>query len=310
MRRLPYLFAVATLVFGQISAERLVAQSPAAAPAAAQIHLSVLARHSNQKPVVPTVGELQLKLDGRQAALRTVESATAEPTELVLLMDSVNGGRDATQFGDIRTFLGALPPNVKASIAYMTSGQAVFAGLLTSDAKALTAQLQLRSAPAASAFFCLSDLAKHWPSKDAAAHRVVLLITSGVEPYNGSTYDPSNQYVQASIEDALRAALTVHTIFWGNASSSAGSATAYEVGGQSYLLDVATTTGGGAYGFGFGSAVSFKPYLDEILARLKSDYLLRFDLPAGLHPGHLRLSLKNTNKANNVTAPAGLYLPK
>jgi len=310
MRKSAYLFTSVMVALWGAWQLPVAAQVPAAASTQGQVHLSVLARHGDQKPVAPVLADLQLKLDGRAATLRSVELATAQPTELVLLMDSMNGGRDASQFDDIRGFLSTLPPNVKATMAYMTSGQAVLAGPLTSEAKALVAELKMHTAPAASAYFCLSDLAKHWPSKDVAAHRVVVLISSGIEPYNSSTYDPSNQYVQAAVEDSLRAGLTVETIFWGNSSSSAGSTTAYEVGGQSYLLELATTTGGGAYGFGFGSPVSFKPYLDEIEARLKSDYVLAFDLPAGVRPGRVRISLKNANKANNVTAPTGLYLAK
>ena len=65
----------------------------------------------------------------------------------------------------------------------------------------------------ASPYFCLSDLAKNWPSHDRTARREVLMVTDGVDNYNRQ-YDPEDPYVMSAINDSVRAGLVVFSIYW------------------------------------------------------------------------------------------------
>ncbi len=64
-------------------------------------------------------------------------------------------------------------------------------------------------------YFCLSDLAKRWPSQDPAARREVVMVTDGVDNYQRQ-FDPEDPYVQAAIADSLRAHLVVYALYWKN----------------------------------------------------------------------------------------------
>ena len=93
----------------------------------------------------------------------------------------------------------------------MQNGRAVFSGPLTPNHATAAQQLHLPlGAPGADAspYFCLSDLAKRWPSNDRAARREVIMITDGVDYYH-LQYDPEDPYVQAAIQDLVRANLVV-----------------------------------------------------------------------------------------------------
>ena len=89
----------------------------------------------------------------------------------------------------------------------MQNGQAVFTGGFTADhAQALRGLHLSGGTPGSSAspYFCLSDLAKHWPSKDRSARREVVMISDGVDPYY-MEYDPDEPYLKAAIYDSVRA---------------------------------------------------------------------------------------------------------
>jgi len=62
---------------------------------------------------------------------------------LVLLIDSSARNSLGSQFSEIEHFINDLPPNVKAGIAYMQNGQAVFAGSLSTDHARVLSALHL-----------------------------------------------------------------------------------------------------------------------------------------------------------------------
>ncbi len=85
----------------------------------------------------------------------------------------------------------------------------------------------------ASPYLCLSDFSKHWPGAPSnaavdgavapapAQHkaRFVLMISNGVDPYNGSTsvMNQDSPYVSASVKDAQRAGVAVYSIYFSDA---------------------------------------------------------------------------------------------
>lgn len=254
---------------------------------------------------------VHVKVDGRNASINQWQSmrGTSAPVELVLMIDDGARGSLGGELGDIRNFLGKLPPNVKVTLAYMEYGRAALAGPLTADHEKAIAELHLPAgAPGmnASAYFCLSDLAKHWPSQDDSARREVIMITDGVDYYN-LHYDPEDPYVQAAIRDAAQANLVVYSIYWKDAGRIARSW--YETNaGQNLLAEVTQATGGYSYWIGYGNPVSLTPYFDDFNHRLQNQYELGFLAP--LHGKPQVESLKVKIAAPNVktTAPQRTYL--
>ncbi len=229
--------------------------------------------------------------------------------ELVVLIDDGARGSLGTQLSDIAKFIGSLPPNAKVAVAYMINGRAAFTSPLSTDRAAVAHELHLPIAGAAgisaSPYFCLSDLAKNWPSRDARARREVVMVTDGVDNYN-RRYDPNDPYVQAAIDDSVRAHLIVYSVYW--TSSGRFDRSMYGSNdGQNLLAQVAEATGGNSYWQGFGNPVSFQPYFEDINQRLQNQYEIDFMAPLGSKPQMESLRLK-VNAPAKVEAPQQVYV--
>lgn len=254
---------------------------------------------------------VHVQVDGRDASITSWQSAkaTSAPVEIVLLID--NGSRESLgrELGDIRHFLGTLPPNVKVAIAYMQNGNAALAGPLTADTQKAAAELHLPMGAAgmnASPYFCLSDLAKHWPSNDASARREVIMITDGVDYYD-LRYDPEDPYLMTAIADAVRAHLVVYSIYWKNTGRVAQSW--YETNaGQNLLGQLTAATGGKSYWMGYGNPVSLLPYFDDFSERLKNQYELGYLVPLHGKAQVESLKVKIATRDLKTTAPEKTYV--
>lgn len=254
---------------------------------------------------------VHVEVDGHNASVNRWQSTkgTGAPVELVLMIDDGARASLGRELGDIRRFLETLPPNVKATVAYMEYGNATLSGPLTADHAKAAAELHLPvGAPGmnASPYFCLSDLAKHWPSKDASARREVIMITDGVDYYE-MQYDPDDPHVQAAIHDAVRSNLVVYSIYWKDAGAAAQGW--YETNaGQNLLSQVTAGTGGYSYWMGYGNPVSLTPYFDEFKQRLENQYELGFVAPLHGKSQVASLKVKTTARDLKITAPQQTYL--
>jgi phosphatidylserine decarboxylase len=254
---------------------------------------------------------VHVQVDGRDASIARWQSmkGTSAPVELVLMID--NGARASLgrELGDIRHFLGTLPPNVKVTVAWMEYGRAALAGPLTADHNKAASALHLpMGAPGmnASPYFCLSDLAKHWPSNDAAARREVIMITDGVDYYD-LRYDPEDPYLLSAITDSVRADLVVYSIYWRSAGRVAQSW--YETNaGQNLLSEVTSATGGYSWWMGYGNPVSLTPYFDDFSQRLKNQYELGFLAPLRGKAEVESLKVKIIARDVKTTAPQKTYV--
>src|SRR5579863_3365192 len=206
-----------------------------------QALVTVLPAHDKDASPTLSQQDLTLKVDGKNSTITNLTPLRDQSSqlELVLLIDGAARTSMATQLGDIAKFVKTLPPAAKVAIAYMQNGQAVFAGPLTTDrAQALKALHIPGGVPGVSAspYFCLSNLAQHWPSNDRAARREVVMITDGVDYYS-PRYDPEDPYMQAAVTDSVRAGLVVYSIYWQNHGRFDRSGYATNAG-QNLLLSV------------------------------------------------------------------------
>jgi hypothetical protein len=195
------------------------------------------------------------------------------------------------------------------AIAYMENGRAVLASQLSSNSDQVLKGLHLSTgAPGsnASPYFCLSDLAKNWPSHDRTARRQVLMITDGVDNYE-RRFDPDDPYVQAAINDSVRAGLVVHSIYWrdmGRFNSGLYATNA----GQNLLSIVTQATGGNSYWQGVGNPVSLQPYLQDLRRRLNHQYELTFTAPSKGKPEVQSLKVDLHVPSAKVDAPQRVFV--
>jgi hypothetical protein len=269
-----------------------------------QAVVTVLPKHEGEVPPGVANQDLSVKVNGKSAKVTKWApfQSPADSVELVLLIDGSARNSLGRQMEDMARFINSLPPNVKMAVGYMDHGRALFAAPLSADHALAARQLHLpggMSGSDASPYFCLSDLAKNWPSKDADARREVVMVTDGVDNYQRG-FDPSDPYVDAAINDSVRGRLVVYSIYW----KSQGSYGQNENNiGQNYLSEVTQATGGKAFGLGMGNPVSFDPYFDELTRRLRNQYELRFSGVPGGKPGIETFKLKLSAPGTEVDAP-------
>ncbi|HTY85745.1 MAG TPA: hypothetical protein VMB19_16110 [Silvibacterium sp.] len=287
----------------------LAAVSPALAQgadtASAQVVITAVGK-GNEMPAPLRQQDLQVQVGGKSTAVADFVALRGDRAglELVVLIDGSARSSLGTQLSDIQRFVNSLPPTTWVGIAYMQNGRAVFSQPLTADKAEALKALRLPAGSAgsnASPYFCLSDLAKNWPSINRENRREVVMITDGVDPYN-LRFDPDNPYVQAAIIDSVRAGLIVDSIYWHDLGR-------YDRGlyennsGQSLLNQVTQTTGGKSYWQGVGNPVSFAPFFDDLGRRLQNQYELGFDVPTKSKPEIVTLKVKATGPDVKVDAP-------
>jgi hypothetical protein len=254
---------------------------------------------------------LHVKVNGKESNVTgwTQLRSPRSKVEMVVLIDDGARASLGTQMSDIVKFIQGLPPDAKVAVAYMENGRAAFGGPLTTDHAAAARELHLpisgMPGVSASPYFCLSDLAKNWPSKDAHARREVVMVTDGVDYYE-VRYDPEDPYVEAAIEDSIRAHLIVYSIYWRN-HGFLGRTGYADYDGQNLLALLTEATGGNSYWLGFGNPVSFEPYLADINRRLDNQYELDFMAPMGSKPQMETLNLKVSAHVK-IDAPQQVYV--
>jgi hypothetical protein len=268
--------------------------------------VTILPAHSGEDMAKVSTQDLKIKVNGKDSSVTGFAHLTGpqSPLEIVVLIDGAARTSIGQQFNDISSFVKEMPADSKITFAYMENGRAVLAGPFSSNAAQVLNGLHMSAGSPgsnASPYFCLSDLAKNWPSKDPSARREVLMITDGVDNYD-RRLDPDDPYVDAAINDSVRAGLVVYSIYWhdmGRMSSSA-----YATGaGQDLLQLVSQATGGNAYWEGNGNPVSFQPFLADLRSRFSHQYGLSFAASLKNKPEVETLKLELKVPSAKVEAP-------
>ncbi len=246
---------------------------------------------SKQSAMV-TPANVALELSGHTTPIQSLDPLAPENTQVALLIDDGLRTSIGRQFSDIQQFLNGLKPGVEVMIGYMQNGRVAPVQPFTTDHASAAQKLRLPfGSPglSASPYICLSDFSKSWP-REAAEYgrpaassqirktRIVLMITNGVDPYNGSV-SPLNQnspYVDNATSDAQRAGISVYSIYSADAGIRGGAAA---FSGQSYLNEIAEGTGGLALNQLRGPLPSLAPFFTQFLGALDHTYVASFDAP-------------------------------
>ncbi len=257
--------------------------------------------------------DLRIKVNGKDSTITnwTPLRGQDDRLEVVILIDSGARTSLGTQLNEVGNFVKNLPPAAKVSIAWMANGTAQLATPLTTDRQQALKGVHLPAGfPGASAspYFALSNLAQHWPSNDRAARRVVVMITDGIDYYN-PRYDPEDPYMQASINDSVRAGLVVYSIYWQNRGRFDRSQYGTDAG-QNLLLNVTQATGGNSYWQGYGNPVSFQPYFKDLERRLENQYEVGFTTPLKGKPDVASMKLKVNGISGKVEAPQQVFVAR
>jgi hypothetical protein len=264
-----------------------------------------LIAYDSKTPATLTAANVGLKVDNRNTTIANLAPIRAGGTQVALLIDDGLRTSVGRELNNLRAFVTSLPPGTEIFIGYMQNGRVVPAGNLdgfTTDHAAAAEGLHIPAGVpgiSASPYFCLSDFVKNWPGDAEGASvaqqqpshkaRIVLMITNGVDPYNGSTsiLNQDSPYVSAAVTDAQRAGVPVYSIYFSDAGFRGGRGS---FSGQSYLSQLAQGTGGIAFYLGTGNPVSLAPFLNQFKGALAETYVATFPVEENKKMVSLKLS--------------------
>jgi hypothetical protein len=304
-----YLLALALLTATATVAQAAQQEGPAPTQA--------LVAFDSKAPVSPTPSDVTIKVDNRATPLSSLVPVPPNDAQVAILIDDGLRRSISLQLNDLRSFIQSLPPSTEVFVGYMQNGRIVSASGadpgFTSDHAAAAAAIRMSEGLpglSASPYFCLSDFVKHWPGASEMQQpqprqpghkaRFVLMITNGVDPYNGSTsiMNQDSPYVQTAQDDAQRAGVPVYSIYYPD-SGFRGRRGSFS--GQSYLFQVAEATGGASFYQGTIPPVSLAPFLREFQGAIARTYVATFDVPASKNLARIKIS--TTMPKTKVRAP-------
>lgn len=235
-------------------------------------------------------------------------AAGQAPMQLMLLIDDSARATFDTEISTLRQFVNSLPPTTEIAVAYMRNGMAAITQNFTRDHNAAANAIRLALGPGGadvSPYDSLTDAVKKWP-EIGAQRKEVIMISSGIEGLGGG-YMPDNPYVNAGIESAQKAGIVVYTIYDPSVGHF-GHSFWRNTWGQNFLSQLSDETGGEFYTIGYGSPVSFEPFLRQILMNMQNQYVLTFDARAEQKSGLQAIKATIIEKDATVAAPNKVFV--
>jgi hypothetical protein len=301
-----YTICAATLAAFSLGSIAMLAQEPVEGPIPTTALINVTSK--SDVPLNPAM--LTLQVNGRPTPVTSVKPVGAGTAQVVVLIDDGLRSNFALQLDDMTKFLMNLPAGTPVMIGYMRNGEVMSPTRgFTTDHKAAvdTLRIPLSSAGVdASPYFCLSQLVKNWPT-NRPGPRFVLMISNGVDPYNGSTsiMNQDSPYVQTAQEDAQRNGVAVYALYYGERGMRGGRA---NFSGQSYLNQLTEATGGESLYQLNGNPVSLDPFLQEFTKDISESYTVSFMADSGREKKDTlaRIKLKTSQPGVKIHAPDGV----
>jgi hypothetical protein len=239
--------------------------------------------------------------------LQRLAGDLADMQLFVFLDDSTRSSSLGLQLPELKTFLESLPATTKVAVGYMRNGTFALAEAFTSDHQKAAGTLRLPLAipgENGSPYFALSDLVRHWPSKESTDRRAVLMLTDGIDRYY-STAIMDDPYVDTAIRDALKESVMVYSIYLRGAGLDGRSGWATNIA-QSRLIEVSEETGGNAYFQDFTDPVTISPFLSDFQDRLDNQYEVTIEAlkEKGVQPVKVRTELPGLK----IQGPTHVYV--
>jgi hypothetical protein len=254
--------------------------------------------------------DIQVKEAGERRPIEQMTPLAQTGMQLMLLIDDSARGTFDTEIPTLKQFIQSLPPNFDVAVAYMRNGMAEISANFTTDHAAAANGIRVAFGPGGadvSPYDSLTDAVKKWPATPNGVRKEVIMISGGVEALGGG-WNPDNPYVDAGIRSALQAGVVVYTIYSPSVGHM-GHGLWRQTWGQNFLSMLADETGGESYWIGYGSPVSFQPFLANIAAQWQNQYRLTFlakpENKAGLQP--LKISIPE--KDASIAAPNRVFVP-
>jgi hypothetical protein len=250
----------------------------------------------------------QGRSDKRPITALTPAGQNGRGMQLLLLIDDSARESLGTEISTLKQFVNSLPSTTEVAIGYMRNGTNQMVSNFTRDHAAAANSIRLPfgiGGADVSPYDSLSDAIKSWPNA-SAERKIVIMISSGIESLGGG-FTPDNPYVNRGIEDAQKAGVVVYTIY--NPSAGHYGHSFWRTNwGQNFMSQLSDETGGESYMIGFGSPVSFQPFLQQITEQLQHQYILTFNAKPENKSGLQPVKVSVTEKDASIAAPDRVYV--
>jgi hypothetical protein len=230
------------------------------------------------------------------------------PMQLALLIDNSARFTFDTEINTLKQFVNSLPPYVEVAVGYMANGMTEYTQNFTADHAAAANSIRLSMGAGGadvSPYDSLTDAVKKWP-KPGAPRKEIIMISSGIEGLGGG-YMPDNPYVNAGIQSAQKAGVVVYSIYDPSVGHM-GHGLWRNTWGQNFLSQLSDETGGEAYMVGFGSPVSFEPFLNSIRDSMQNQYQLTFEVRPQKKSGLVPIRVTIPEKNASIAAPDKVFV--
>jgi hypothetical protein len=258
---------------------------------------------------VLTRDDLRVKENKKDRPITEFRRLESGKAQMLLLIDDSAGESLDSSIPDLKKFVNSLPANEGIGVAYMHNGEAQMVSEFTADHGKAANSIRLSRGVGGgdvSPYDSLADAAKKWPKDATVERREVVMISSGLEGLGGGL-PPDNPYVNAGITAAQKAGLIVYAIY--NPSAGHEGHSFWRASwGQNFLSQLADETGGELYAVGFGSAVSYEPYLNDILKRQGDQYIVTFGAGPENKSEFQPVKITSTLKGTSIAAPDKVFV--
>lgn len=247
------------------------ANAAAAAPENVTLTVTALGK---KDAAVPAVARDDVQFFLKKERTQIADWRRGEKLYLAVLIDDSLDSNVASQWNDLKDFFNAQPPTTSISVSYARNGTAMVVQDFTDNHELAAKALRLPIGPGAfsSPYFALMDQLKRLPGS-SADRRSILLVSSGIDYFHGNF--PESPDVQSAYERAQKENVNVWSIYYPDAGHL-GRRFFRAFRGQNDLSRLAEESGAESYYLGTNEPVTFKPYLDELAAHLRNQYLLTF----------------------------------
>lgn len=268
LRRGSFLFAIGTLAFLPLF---LAPSASAAAPGSVTVTVTAVAKKDATPPDIKN-DDVQFFVNKERTQIANWHRG--EKLYLAVLIDDSLDTDVASQWNDLKAFFNAQPETTYISVSYARNGSAEVVQDFTNNHELAGKALRIPIGPQAfsSPYFAVIDLLKRLPS-GPTERRSILLISSGVDYFHGNF--PESPDLQSAYERAQKENVNIWSIYYPDAGHL-GRRFSRAFRGQNDLSRMAESSGAESYYLGTSEAVTFKPYLDELTAHFRNQYLLTF----------------------------------
>lgn len=239
--------------------------------------------------------------------------------QIFVLIDDTCDTSIGNNLDDLRNFVKAQPASTVVGVAYMSNATVHVAQNLTPDHNLAAKALRLPRGSTStmdSPYLSLISFVKSWPEQNV--RREILMVSDGIDRLRGeggartSRAGPRSLPTISSDADTAssvsqRYHVIVHSIYSPGVGRLGRNAWETQLG-QSGVAKIADETGGEYYALGYGTPVSFQPYLNRLQRILENQYFLVFQAIPGKKPALQRVKVSTSLGDADIAAPNNVWV--